>query len=293
MSQTPAPPVELTRPPRTEPTGIVQFVRLEATEHAWEIAPGTIVRGYGYNAQVPGPTLEATVGDTLLVRFTNSLEEATTLHWHGLRLPHSGGVAVQPSAAVPPGGTVERRLELPDAGTFWYHPHVGHTQRSDFGMYGALVVRDPVEPVVDGERVLFLGCLKPAGPAPDAPTPVPQDSDGGARDLLLVNGVREAQMLVSAGQRERWRMVNAGTGSLRLSLSGQTLRVVSSDSGLRAAPVEVDAVLLGPGERRDVVTGPFSAGQSLTLNVQPCDLGSGRSHRRRIATLHVAGPVSV
>jgi FtsP/CotA-like multicopper oxidase with cupredoxin domain len=269
MLRKPAPPVLPTRPPRTEPTGIVQVVRLEAMEHAWEVIPGIIVRGYGYNAHVPGPTLEATVGDTLLVRFTNSLPEPTSLCWHGLGLPAGNGDAVRASAVVPAGGTVEHRLELPDAGTFWYHPDVDHTPQTERGLYGALVVRDPVEPALDAERVLVFG---------------------GCEGSLLVNGVQEAQVLMTAGHRERWRTVNAGGAHLRLSLSGRPLTVISPHSGLLAATVEADEVLLGPGERRDLLTGPFTVGQSLALDALPCQHGNSPGARQRLARLHVVEP---
>src|SRR5690606_6350489 len=60
---------------------------LEARVCEWEIAPGRVVEAWGYNGQVPGPVLEARVGQVISVRLTNSLPEPTTIHWHGLRVP--------------------------------------------------------------------------------------------------------------------------------------------------------------------------------------------------------------
>ena len=62
-------------------------VDLEARPTQWEVAAGLTVPGYGFSGQVPGPTIEAEVGDTLVVRLANSLPEPTTIHWHGLRVP--------------------------------------------------------------------------------------------------------------------------------------------------------------------------------------------------------------
>src|SRR5262245_28575116 len=62
-------------------------VELEAREATWELAPGKRVKGWTYNGQVPGPTIEARVGDTIVVRLENALAEPTTIHWHGLRIP--------------------------------------------------------------------------------------------------------------------------------------------------------------------------------------------------------------
>src|SRR6185436_11193957 len=96
-------------------------VDLEARAADWEVAPGRVLRGWTYNGQVPGPTIEAKVGDTIVVRLTNSLDEPTTIHWHGLRLPAAmdGTQVVQP--LVQPGETFEYRFIVPDSGTFWYH----------------------------------------------------------------------------------------------------------------------------------------------------------------------------
>src|SRR5512134_3730343 len=67
--------------------GKVVSVDLEARETEWEFTPGVKTRAWTYNGQVPGPVLEAMVGDVLEVRLTNRLPEPTTIHWHGLRLP--------------------------------------------------------------------------------------------------------------------------------------------------------------------------------------------------------------
>src|SRR5262252_10048227 len=61
-------------------TGKTVAVKLEAAETEWEIAPGHVVPGYGFNGQVPGPIIEADAGDTLVVDLANSLPEPTSIH---------------------------------------------------------------------------------------------------------------------------------------------------------------------------------------------------------------------
>ena len=100
-------------------------LELEARETNWEIAAGHTVRGYGFNGQVPGPTIEASIDDTVLFRLKNGLPEPTSIHWHGLRVP----AAMDGTNAVRPGETFEYRFRLPDAGTFWYHPHVNEMEQ--------------------------------------------------------------------------------------------------------------------------------------------------------------------
>src|SRR5689334_8116750 len=90
-------------------------VDLEARASDWEVAPGKVISGWTYNGQVPGPTIEANVGDTIVVRFKNSLDEPTTIHWHGLRVPASMDGTQVVQRPVEPGETFEYRFEVSDA----------------------------------------------------------------------------------------------------------------------------------------------------------------------------------
>ena len=135
-------------------------VELEARETDWEYAPGHRLRGMGFNGSIPGPLIEAEVGDTIRARLTNNLAEPTTIHWHGLRVPAAmdGTASVQP--VVEPGESFDYEFTVPDAGTFWYHSHVNETEQLERGLYGPLVVRGPGEPTLDADRVLMLDDLK-------------------------------------------------------------------------------------------------------------------------------------
>src|SRR5919199_2802598 len=143
----------------TKPTREVA-VKLAAREVDWQYAPGRSVPGNTFNGQVPGPTIEAEVGDTLVVEFTNELSEPTTIHWHGLRVPADMDGTESVQRAVEPGESFEYRFAVPDAGTFWYHSHVNETEQLERGLYGALIVRGLDEPTLDRERVLLLDDLK-------------------------------------------------------------------------------------------------------------------------------------
>ena len=80
---------------------LTRAVELEARETVWEYVPGRSVPGMGFNGSVPGPLIEAEVGDTIRARLMNSLSEPTTIHWHGLRVPASmdGTESVQASGS--------------------------------------------------------------------------------------------------------------------------------------------------------------------------------------------------
>ena len=60
---------------------VVVPIELEATEINWSFVPGSSVRAWGYNGRVPGPPIEARVGDVLEIRFTNHLPQPTNIHW--------------------------------------------------------------------------------------------------------------------------------------------------------------------------------------------------------------------
>jgi len=63
-----------------DPGHRVVTVELEAREFDWEFVPGVATRAWGFNGTVPGPTLEATVGDVLEIRLANRLPEPTVVH---------------------------------------------------------------------------------------------------------------------------------------------------------------------------------------------------------------------
>ena len=77
-----------------------------------------------YNQIAPGPQISSAKGVILEVIFFNQLDQATALHWHGVRnINEMDGVPGLPQDAVAPGESFAYRLPLNDAGTFWYHAH--------------------------------------------------------------------------------------------------------------------------------------------------------------------------
>ena len=83
------------------------------------------VRMLGYNGSIPGPTLQVYQGSEIIVRVTNHGDLDTTVHWHGLRLENRyDGVPHETQAPVPVGGSFTYRIQFPDPGLYWYHPHI-------------------------------------------------------------------------------------------------------------------------------------------------------------------------
>jgi FtsP/CotA-like multicopper oxidase with cupredoxin domain len=242
-------------------------IALEARETNWEPAPGITIAGYGYNGQVPGPTIELTQGVPVEIAFTNRLSEPTLIHWHGLRIPASMDGTQSTQRPVEPGETFTYRFTPPDAGTFWYHPHANETEQLEKGLYGAFIVRGADEPAVDREQVLVFddvdtdkqGRLAKFGGFRER-------HDGREGDIRLINGKAEPQLTIAAGQIERWRIINASSARyIRFSLGGVPFRIIGTDGGLIEAPVDATEVLLPAADRVEILVGPFEEGQTLPI----------------------------
>ena len=270
----------------------VVLVELEAAETDWEFTPGRITRAWTFNGQIPGPTLEARVGDVLEVRFTNRLPEPTNIHWHGLQIPAAMDGTDMVQRPISTGETFTYRFRLPDAGTFWYHPHSNEVVQLERGLYGAIIVRGPNEPELDADRVLVLddvaldrkGQIKPPGWWIEK-------HDGRQGNTRLVNGKKEPELAIAAGQVERWRIVNAASARyVRLSIGGRPFTIIGTDGGLIDAPVTVNETLLTPADRVELAVGPFAEGETLEIETLPYNrMTVARSKRERFATLRV-GP---
>src|SRR6476620_1826125 len=95
----------------------------------------------GYNGSIPGPTLQVDQGSEITVHVTNQGDVEATVHWHGLRLDNRyDGVPHETQAPIPIGGEFTYRIQFPDPGVYWYHPHMREDYGLDMGLYGSLVV---------------------------------------------------------------------------------------------------------------------------------------------------------
>jgi FtsP/CotA-like multicopper oxidase with cupredoxin domain len=276
------------------PGGRVVAVELEARETEWEFVPGRSTRAWTYDGQVPGPLLEARVGDVLEVRLRNSLSEPTMIHWHGIRLPAPMDGTENIQRPVAPGETFTYRFRLPDAGTFWYHPHINETVQLERGLYGALIVRGPDGPQLDREQVLVLDDVALDRDARiEPPGGWIERHDGRQGSTRLVNGRAEPELQMAGGQVERWRVINASSARyIRLSIGGQPFRILGTDGGLINSPVSVSELLLTPGDRADLAVGPFTAGEKVLVESLRYGRGSFRRPKREPFATLLIGPTA-
>ena len=130
--------------------GVKEF-HLVAEPVVREFAPGFKGNLWGYNGQSPGPTIEVVEGDRVRIFVTNRLPEATTIHWHGQRLPNGmDGVTGLNQPGIPPGKTFVYEFTARRPGTFMYHPHADEMVQMAMGMMGFWVThpREP-HPLID------------------------------------------------------------------------------------------------------------------------------------------------
>jgi FtsP/CotA-like multicopper oxidase with cupredoxin domain len=240
-------------------------ITLEARVARVEIAEGVSLDAWTYNGGVPGPLIRVRVGDRLVVHFVNTLPQPTTVHWHGLRIPiQMDGVPDVSQPAVKPGERFTYDFTVPDAGLFWYHPHVMSAEQVGFGLYGALLVEDPAEQRTVGvadELVMVLSDMSivPAG------TLEPADAGGSIGTVfgregshVLLNGREKSALTVRSGAPQRWRIVNtAKSRYFQLDLGGLPFRQIGTDGGLQEFAVDQDTLVLAPGERADVIVVPL------------------------------------
>lgn len=270
----PLPPIAgLTAVPDTDATPDVVEVSLTAAEMSASFVEGTTTPVWAYNGQVPGPLIQARVGDTLIVNFTNDLPEPTTIHWHGLRVPDvmDGVPAIQDP--VQPGDSFRYEFVLPDAGTFWYHPHVRAHEQIERGLQGMLVVHEaePLQDVTQRAFVLDDVLLDESGAfyTFDVDNSHPLQVHGRNGNTLLFNGRTEpVQGTVTPGIPERWRLVNtANTRTLWAEVRGARWRVVGVDGGRVSEPYTTERVRLPVGRRYDLEVIPTGREDEVALDV--------------------------
>lgn len=256
-------------------------VTLTAEPTRLSLLPGRETDAWAYNGRIPGPTLDVREGDHVTIRFRNELPEETTVHWHGLRLPFTADGS--PFHPVGPGEEYEYAFTVPagSAGTYWYHPHPHHRTAWQVGMglYGAIIVRSPDDPLPASlpEKLLILADNRfLADGSLDFPDPASEqgridERNGREGDVLFVNGEILPRVAIRSGEVQRWRVINAsGARIYRLALPGHTFLHVGSDGGLFERPVEVDEILLANGERAELlVRGTGQPGSRTVLQTLP------------------------
>jgi FtsP/CotA-like multicopper oxidase with cupredoxin domain len=142
------------RESRREDGSLLREYEIFAVDREIEIAPGLIFPAWTYNGQVPGPTLRATEGDRIRVRFTNQGTHPHTIHFHGWHPPEMDGSL--PEHQVAPGAEFLYEFDAEPFGLHLYHCHAVPLKRHIHkGLYGVFLV-DPKTPRPPADEMVMM-----------------------------------------------------------------------------------------------------------------------------------------
>ena len=252
----------------TDPSGLPEAGRPQLLELAdgdtldLQVGPvakrlgDTTVRMLGYNGSIPGPTLKVQQGSEIIVHVENNGDLDTTVHWHGLRLENRyDGVPHETQAPIPVGGEFTYRIQFPDAGLYWYHPHIREDYTQELGLYGNLLV-EPADPdywpAADRDLILTVDDLlvEEGRIAPFSPTETSYAAMGRFGNVFLTSGEPDLRLEVRAGEVVRlWLTNTANTRVFNLTVPGARMKLAGGDSGRVEHEEFVESVVLAPSER--------------------------------------------
>lgn len=207
-----------------------------------------------YNGMIPGPTIKVAQGAEVTINFKNDTDLPALLHSHGIRMDNAFDGAQTSQKEISPGGSFAYKLKFPDAGVFWYHPHVAEVYEQALGLYGAFVVEPKDKsyyPPVNSEQVLFLSDL-PVNNGTIALTKDGKDKIlmGHYGNVMLVNGQENYTLNAKAGEVTQFDVINsANVRPFNFAIAGAKLKLIGGDNGAYEKATWRDNVILGPSER--------------------------------------------
>jgi FtsP/CotA-like multicopper oxidase with cupredoxin domain len=212
-----------------------------------------------YNGSVPSPVLRLKQGVPFRADVTNRLDQDTTIHWHGIRVPNAmDGVPGLTQPPIKPGDSFIYEFTPPDAGTFWYHPHANSLEQMGRGLAGLLIVEEKEPVAVDRDIAWLLQDWRLTDAAMIAEGfggMMEAAMSGRVGNLVTINGAPPREVTVRAGERLRLRLANAALARIfGLRFEGHTPVVIAID-GQPCEPYVPDdsRVIVGPAMRVDLL----------------------------------------
>jgi hypothetical protein len=209
----------------------IKVFQLVAEPIVREVAPGMLVKCWGYNGQTPGPVIEAVQGDRVRILVTNHLAVPTSIHWHGLIVPNAmDGVAGLTQRPIQPNETFAYEFTVQQNGTFMYHAPIEDRVQINMGLMGFLIVHPKIneQPTADRDFAIFMHewSIPVGAMTPNTTAEMP--------NVFTFNGrvsPGTAPLVVRKGQRVRIRLANLGVDSQPIHLHGHNFRVISHGIG--------------------------------------------------------------
>ncbi|TQV68067.1 multicopper oxidase family protein [Denitrobaculum tricleocarpae] len=243
----------------------------------------------------PAPVLRMKQGEAFAADLINGLDEATTIHWHGLRIPNAvDGVPFLTQPYVYKGERFRYAFTPPDAGTFWYHPHCNTLEQMGRGLTGLLIIEEPEDPGFDQDLALNLRDFRLGDDGQFIRQFKPRlAARGGTLGTVMTANWRvEPRYEVSSGGLLRLRLAATDvTRVYRISVieedtqAAADVRVIALDANPVPVPFPLEVYPIGAGQRMDLaIRLPREEGKILRIETQS---GAGP---RVLATLITRGP---
>ncbi|MGZ9720124.1 multicopper oxidase family protein [Rhizobium miluonense] len=202
------------------------------------------------------PVLRMKKGEAFAARLINGIDDPTTIHWHGIRLPNNmDGVPFLTQPYVYTGDHFDYAFTPPDAGTFWYHPHCNTLEQMGHGMTGVIVVENPKDPVFDSEVVLNLRDWRLGGDGQFIAQFRPRDAakSGTYGTVRTANWQQQPQYDAPSGSLVRLRIaITDVTRIYSFRMDGAEATVIAIDGNPVPQRFPLDVLQLGPGQRLEL-----------------------------------------
>lgn len=258
--------------------GITERISLTCGAGLHDFGTGNPSDTFGINGSYLGPVLRVKQGQTLPVDVQNTIDQVTTLHWHGLHIP--GDVDGGPHQEIEPGGMWSPDVPIvQNASMNWFHSHVhGRTARQTYkGLAGVLLVEDDASLSADLPRTYGVDDFtlvlqdKSFDPHGRMTYELTADvfEDGFQGDTMVVNGAIAPVMQSVPSGLVRLRILNACNARfLELAMETGPITVIASDGGFLSSAVETESLLMSPGERYEVLVDMAATeANALTVNL--------------------------
>jgi len=252
-------------------------LNLTIQESITEFFEGKKTKTYGYNGNYLGPTIRVKNGEQVDINIRNELSEETTIHWHGLLVP--GEMDGGPHNIILSGNEWHPNFVINQpAATLWYHAHPMHKTGEQVyrGLAGLFIIDDEesqdlnlpdeygvndIPLVIQDRRFAENGTLI-------YKTDMNDVMQGMFGNITMVNGTIDPELEVGT-VKTRFRILNgANARTFEFTLSdGSSFSQIASDGGLLEAPIEMDTLMLSPGERAEIIIdfSRYSSGDIITL----------------------------
>ncbi|WP_239618941.1 multicopper oxidase domain-containing protein [Cohnella mopanensis] len=260
----------------------VKKFHLYATDGYVTLPDGKSIYVWGYSladepgtAVFPAPPIEANEGDAVEITLTNIGPKksgikrlAHTIHFHGLDTDQANDGVPHTSQAIQVGESFTYKFTASHAGTYFYHCHVDTVEHLQMGMYGAFVVKAKGGanqawtggPVYDKDYVFLLNEIDPVwhqaveeGKAYDRTNYQPRYWTINGKAYPDTEEDPTASISGEVGEKVLIRMINAGYQSHSFHMHGYHFQVIASDGRPLPEPLTKDTILIGPGERYDLL----------------------------------------